>query len=987
MKSYFYSGLALSAILALSGCGGGGGGGSSSPAASTATTTSGTASDGYLSGSTVCFDANANSQCDSNEPVTTTNANGSYTLTIPQTVLSNAAANAPLLVVGGMDIDSKKVLTGSLRAPFTSQASANITPLSTMAHVLVKDKNVSANDAYAKVASALGLTADEVQADPVKLATENNNTKVAAAAMSLNRVVTMLAEVANDASATPDKIYDALSDAIESAAADTNNTNKSVGDIFTRVAEDVNSSLPSSVKEAAKVAPVIETHIAQAIENNANLADAAIVSDAVVQTVQTMVQTNIDSNTSIDETVINSIETNATQTASNVDVVKIAIKNIFDSYTLYDSSSNVLQITDEQAEAIKNTLGVNSSLEVTIEAILSATYTDESIGALVGALQKAHKIEEVKIYLTALGFPQSSWSDPHLDEGIAYSLRNFTPDMSAEDFSAALYDTGDPEFMSLALQISPPADLANVSDVQKAKDLFTSIRTQVNSVSNSALTGYADTESEKIDEALNNIAINTEFASMFLDRRIQDIERAIDENQTSISHPVGPSGNRIITMTQTSSSADIEWAYDVNQTVDGTETHWVGTVSFPDIDPETFDPSSFSTLHATLNGDLPLDVTPVTTEGVEDKQTVALDATITKTSIGADFALSASIASNGDSLAITDAKASVAYTMQTNEDGTKEPMATYVKLDNLYVNGVAGNYTLDGKLDVNAYARNNIMAAAGGIEVTTVENWVGIGLECTNATLDLNNLTFNVNGASYPNVGRPTNYYQHTDTNGDVHTIYYGGFEVVGTLTLDDVNNSNNYSVNGGPLECTDASIPTLRDPQLHPWTDAEPNNSGYLPSDVSFNGKLSNSADNSYFEGRVHAKWLDAVDANLSDEEYEPKLQVNMSGNLQMPESPLMKVSIGFDSSNNNSKVINTSYVYDALSVTANTSLDNNENGIINISASTGIKSTIKLVDGDIDYAHSTLTNSEGKTIGTFEDMSGAPRIKYIDGTFETLP
>jgi len=56
MKSYFYSGLALSAILALSGCGGGGGGGSSS---STATTGTGYYVDSAVSGvNYVCGDQN-----------------------------------------------------------------------------------------------------------------------------------------------------------------------------------------------------------------------------------------------------------------------------------------------------------------------------------------------------------------------------------------------------------------------------------------------------------------------------------------------------------------------------------------------------------------------------------------------------------------------------------------------------------------------------------------------------------------------------------------------------------------------------------------------------------------------------------------------------------------------------------------------------------------------------------------------------------------
>lgn len=69
--------LTLLSTLLLAACGGGGDGGGSSTATRTL---SGVAADGYLQGAFVCIDRNDNLRCDSDEPRTTTNSLGAYTL-------------------------------------------------------------------------------------------------------------------------------------------------------------------------------------------------------------------------------------------------------------------------------------------------------------------------------------------------------------------------------------------------------------------------------------------------------------------------------------------------------------------------------------------------------------------------------------------------------------------------------------------------------------------------------------------------------------------------------------------------------------------------------------------------------------------------------------------------------------------------------------------------------------------------------------------
>ena len=978
MNKYLSSGLALSVILALSGCGGGGDSGStSSTSTTTSTTTSGTASDGYISGGTVCLDMNKNDLCDKKtEPFTLTNADGSYSLTITAVQKAAAQPNAPLLIKGGIDVDTNAPLIGALKAPFSGDTTVNtvLTPLTTLVSAMV-EKNVPVDTAYTKVAAALGIPADKVKADPVQLA-KDGDPEVLAAAMATHRIIQTMAAV--DDQTDSDAIYEKLTDAIEQIAAADTNTTKGIAAVVETAANDANSTLPQSVKEAAKVATVIETQVTSlvttAVENNTSIEDAALRADAAVETVQTLVITAIENNTTIDDDFVEDVDANATATADAINPIQLAVENVFTAYgmTTIAEDNNITSTVASHFSA---------SSDVTVESIIALSDTLGNPTYIEGdstsdGLRHYYRTKLVTQYIESRGY---TFSDPHIPDYIA-ELKNtdgayaFSESMSVADFATMIYNEGVEndiaELMTLALKMSPPADLASLTDVEKAKSLFDSLRTQVNSVANSSLTGYADTESVKINDALENTAMNIEYVTKILDFMNEGISVAMETNQTTISTQLP--ADRGISLSLDTDSNNITWAYDINQS-DG--THWRGTFTYPNEDYENFDPSTFDPLHAVLAGDLPLDEEPVTKDGVEDKQSVNVDASITKTATGADFSLSASIASNGDSIAITDAKASVAYTTITNDDGEKEPMPTYVQLHNLYVNGTMGNYTLDGKLDVNAYTQNSIMAAAGGAEIEIAQSWANLSVTCHNSNIIIN-------------TDSDSNQYQITYNGTTYYPIQYDIYTY---------NAYFSYEINEGNIDeslidysyeatCADENDTVDHYFYFHTWTDNEPNNSGYLPADLTFDGKIANSADNSYFEGKVSAKWLDIADANLSDDEYTPKLQVSMNGKLQMPESPLMSVSIAYDNSDGN--VIDTTYVYDTLSVTSHNVLDATlDNGTINITASTGIKATLKLVNDEIDYANSTLTTTDGKTLGTFRDMSGVPTILYIDGTFESLP
>ncbi len=74
---------------------------------------SGVVVDGYISGATVCLDFNYNNICDSDEPITTTDANGSYSFT--NFTLNGESTILSVLAYGGVDTATHKKFKGQLR--------------------------------------------------------------------------------------------------------------------------------------------------------------------------------------------------------------------------------------------------------------------------------------------------------------------------------------------------------------------------------------------------------------------------------------------------------------------------------------------------------------------------------------------------------------------------------------------------------------------------------------------------------------------------------------------------------------------------------------------------------------------------------------------------------------------------------------------------------------------------------------------------------
>ena len=164
-------------IVGTTGCGGGGSSDDSStptiePKANTISF-SGVVVDGYISGATACLDLNINGLCDTGEPTTTTQNDGTFSFTdieIEKNLL------LPVIVKGGVDTATGKAFKGELKnivdaQSVNSSTSLHVTPLTDLvasAYMASSDKSATElNQFKSDIASSLGVSSERVDADPM----------------------------------------------------------------------------------------------------------------------------------------------------------------------------------------------------------------------------------------------------------------------------------------------------------------------------------------------------------------------------------------------------------------------------------------------------------------------------------------------------------------------------------------------------------------------------------------------------------------------------------------------------------------------------------------------------------------------------------------------------------------------------------------------------------------------------------------------------
>lgn len=571
----------------------------------------------------------------------------------------------------------------------------------------------------------------------------------------------------------------------------------------------------------------------------------------------------------------------------------------------------------------------------------------------------------------ALADQDSTKSVIDITEQLADELANGVADGSADATVSAL--SGEMSESNITNNLTDnngtytPIAPEVLTNIEEAKALFAELRTQAMSVvdyNNSGTPGFMDTEAVDMEAALNDVTMNVGYMVDRLNGIVEAIDFMVDNNIPTLTGQ--PSQNRSVTVT--AGSTEGTWTYVFKE--DSVEK-WNGTVSIPaallgnNAKAELY---TSGTLKMTVNGTVPLDYQPVVETGVTDSQSFNGTISVTKTATGADITMSGKVASNGTSIELKAADAEVAYTKGTaDSEGNTQPVFNYVKLNKVELQGIVGGYTIDGSSTVNSYAQNAGLAPKGGI-VESYRTYFNGQVTCSD-------------GSSY------TNGTVQVLLNGETYDLtadYSGNFwmEVDGDYTYNDLQNA--VSADDAFCQTGTANVAVNYSDS---WSDGGKfANSGWLPNDITFAGAISRTGAS--MEGTLNAKWLNAKTMKLDgNADEKPLVDVKFNGKLQVPERPKMLATLTFEN-NATHNTIGASYTYDSTVINLSALFDTDmNNGDIEVTTHTGLRADLKVTDGDLITDGTGKVTKDGSLVGTLEERENVPVIKYVDGSFESLP
>jgi len=299
----------LSLITAvIVGCGGGGGGNNtpSNGGNNNGGNSSGTAlkkikvADGYIANADVLVDVNTTNEgfpADSNDYTGKTDSNGDFSLKSSW----NVPINTFIYAKGGINVATGEEFNGTLRAVYNgSGEKIMLTPLTTMVAARVEN-NESIDSAKQKVAQALGIHEDKVDADPAQ----------DKEAMTATQKVVAIAKVLQAHSNNDDvaKVIEKIAKKLDDA-----NLTKAVKE---------SASSDSAADVALKTAKVVE-EVAEKLDNNSS--DVTVIESAVNSFVTNEVVEAIKQNSDVNET-LNKVKN---INRDKIDVTKAAACLTFD---------------------------------------------------------------------------------------------------------------------------------------------------------------------------------------------------------------------------------------------------------------------------------------------------------------------------------------------------------------------------------------------------------------------------------------------------------------------------------------------------------------------------------------------------------------------------------------------------------------------------------------------------------------------------------
>ncbi len=162
--------------------------------------------------------------------------------------------------------------------------------------------------------------------------------------------------------------------------------------------------------------------------------------------------------------------------------------------------------------------------------------------------------------------------------------------------------------------------------------------------------------------------------------------------------------------------------------------------------------------------------------------------------------------------------------------------------------------------------------------------------------------------------------------------------------------------------------------------------NSGYLPKKVMFDGMIADKDNNSSLTGSVVVDWLNAETMDLTSKTAKPKVEVTVSGKLEMPKRPSMLLNLGY-MNNDGKNNFSLGYQYDQTVVNGTGIFDEEmDNGKVVLHTHEGLQFVVKVKDGKVVYGDESSITRNGAPVGVLEDRDGVPVIKYTDNSFESI-
>lgn len=168
-------------------------------------------------------------------------------------------------------------------------------------------------------------------------------------------------------------------------------------------------------------------------------------------------------------------------------------------------------------------------------------------------------------------------------------------------------------------------------------------------------------------------------------------------------------------------------------------------------------------------------------------------------------------------------------------------------------------------------------------------------------------------------------------------------------------------------------------------------NNNHIIPSKLLFTGGIKNTITNGDIKGSIAVELKNATDINLSKHsEDKPLFKVDISGAIGMPSRPVMNSEIHYDINNTSTTAYNNlqlSYSYDSTAINGVATFDKEgDNGVVALANQDGISVDFNVANGDVVYSTSSVKRNS-KVIGELQERNGVPVVKYVDGSFESLP